>query len=115
MRDAEWVAYDEGDTLGEAGSEGGVILRDEEYRGSARITLERTGMFGGAAVTCGLYGWMVHTRYFADHAEAAREYELMQGELAALADAQPRETDPDRDARIDEVGEALGRFLDRFP
>jgi hypothetical protein len=111
----DWRVYGEGESIGEPGSEGGVILRDEEYRGAARITLERTGMFGGAAITCGLYGWMVHTRYFAHHAEAEREYQAMRGPLAKLAHSQPLQSDPDRAARMQALDEELGRFLERCP
>ena len=49
------------DTVGQTGSEGGRILRDEEYDGACRITLEDCG--DRFAVTCGIYGAFVHTAY----------------------------------------------------
>jgi hypothetical protein len=110
-----WVPFDDGASIGERGSEDGVILRDDEYRGEARITLERDGGTAPFAITCGVYGWMVHTRFFSTLAEAEREYALMQPALAAIADAQPLTTDPDLDARMDAVSDAIGQFVDRFP
>ena len=40
------------------GSEGGTIIADEEYKKSCRITLKRYD-----AITCGVYGCMVHTTF----------------------------------------------------
>ena len=59
----EWITYEDGKTIGSTGSEGGVILRDEECPDGARITLEEeTHMGVPFAITCGVYGWLVHTR-----------------------------------------------------
>jgi len=112
---AGWLPRDEGLSIGETGSEGGVILRDDEYGGGARITLERGGAISPFAITCGVYGWMVHTRFFSTRDEAEREYAAMQPELAALADGVPLSSDPDVEAKRDAVYDALSRFLDRFP
>jgi hypothetical protein len=109
-----WLPCDDGASLGERGCEGGVILRDDEYRGGARITLERGG-FAPFSITCGVYGWMVHTRFFSTLPEAEREYALMQPDLAAIVDSQPLAADPDVDAKMDAVTAAIGRFVDRFP
>jgi len=109
-----WLPFDDGASLGETGSEGGVILRDEEYRGEARITLERGG-FAPFSITCGVYGWMVHTRFFSTLPEAEREYAAMQPELAAIVEMIPLTSDPDVDAKMDAVSDAIGRFVDRFP
>ncbi|MBQ2775488.1 MAG: hypothetical protein IJF40_06355 [Clostridia bacterium] len=54
-----WVAVDRGKTIGEIGSESGIIIRDEELSGQARITLEDCKTH--FAITCGIYGGMVHT------------------------------------------------------
>jgi hypothetical protein len=113
--DAEsWLPCDDGASLGERGSEGGVILRDDEYRGGARITLER-GQSSSFAITCGVYGWMVHTRFFSTLEEAEREYARMQPELAAIVDSQPLAADPDVDAKMDAIVAMIGRFVDEFP
>jgi hypothetical protein len=115
MTDTAWLRYDDGSSIGEAGSEGGVILRDDEYQGGARITLERGRAIPSFAITCGAYGWMVHTRFFSSEAEAEREYAAMLPELAALMDIVPLTSDPDADKKRDAVYDALSRFLDQFP
>lgn len=46
---------------GTAGSEGGVVIADEEYKNSCRITLEKCEKY--YAITCGVYGAMVHTAF----------------------------------------------------
>lgn len=56
------------------GSEGGIILQDEEYEDSCRITLERCRRYD--AITCGVYGDMVHTVY-SDPLASQRLYEMM--------------------------------------
>jgi len=109
-----WLPFDDGASIGLVGSEGGTILRDDEYRGDARITLERGG-YAPFSITCGVYGWMVHTRFFSTLAEAERDYARMQPELAAIVDSQPLAADPDVDAKMDAVIAAIGRFVDRFP
>ncbi len=50
----EWVPAKNGEAIGQLGTEGGVIIRDEEWPGVGRITLERKRT--EAAITCGLYG-----------------------------------------------------------
>ena len=45
----------------EKGSEGGIILRNEEYKGGCLITLEKCPEY--YAITCGVYGAMVHTAF----------------------------------------------------
>lgn len=65
------------------GSEGGTILDDEEYNGECRITRERCKKYD--AITCGVYGDMVHTT-FASAEESKIEYEQMKKELAEFID-----------------------------
>jgi len=45
--------FEDGATLGQKGSESGVILRDEEHPQEARITLERDTRTAPFAITCG--------------------------------------------------------------
>lgn len=73
-----WQPFDCGTTNGQPGSENGIIIRDVELSDGARITLERDGWIAPFAITCGIYGWMVHTRYFSNEAEAQQEFEKMQ-------------------------------------
>jgi hypothetical protein len=107
-----WIPFENGTTIGATGSEGGTILRDELHREGARITLERAAR--RFAITCGVYGWMVHTRFFADGSEAAAEYEAMKPAMAAILARLPR-ADEDAEAAVPEVAEVLDEFIARFP
>lgn len=73
-----------GDEINQIGSEGGRILRDEEYDGQCRITLERCKTYD--AITCGVYGDMMHTAY-ASSKESALIYEKMKKDLQQFIDA----------------------------
>ncbi|HEX8118016.1 MAG TPA: hypothetical protein VF521_12155, partial [Pyrinomonadaceae bacterium] len=84
----EWYSFDGGRSIGQTGSEGGRILRDEEHSDMARITLERGG-YRPFSITCGIYGWMVHTRFFADEAEAQNAFEEMKHGLANILNIIP--------------------------
>jgi len=108
-----WRAHDDGATIGQPGSEGGVTVRDEEHDSGARATLERECEHGLWAVTCGVYGWFFHTRFLGSEAEA--EFPAMLDELAAILDIVPRVDDPEREAKRDAVCEAISRFVTRFP
>lgn len=98
-----WFAFEKRTTIGAIGSEGGAILRDEMHPDGARITLERTAT--RFAITCGVYGWMVHTRFFATESEAVAAYEEMKPALAEILARLPGE---DLEAAIDEVAILLG-------
>ena len=82
-----WYPVDDGATVGQTGSEKGVILDDEEHSLGARITLEKGGDIAPFSVTCGIYGLLVHTRFFSDEADGKQAYEAMKLGLVAVADA----------------------------
>jgi hypothetical protein len=84
MADSVWYPFDNGTTLGQKGSEDGVIVRDEEHPQEARITLERDTPHVPFAITCGIYGCMMHTRYFSQESEASSQYEQMKNALSVL-------------------------------
>ncbi len=68
----------------EVGSEGGVVLADEEYRGLSHITLERCNDY--YAITCGMYYRLfVHTM-FCDETNYNSIYENMKEDLANFID-----------------------------
>ena len=46
---------------GDTGSENGIIIADAEYKNAWRITLEKCERY--YAITCGVYGAMVHTAF----------------------------------------------------
>ena len=84
MTEISWYPFDNGATLGQKGSESGVIMRDEEHPLEARITLERDTRAAPFAITCGIYGCMLHTRFFSNESEATSQYEEMKAALSAL-------------------------------
>jgi len=109
-----WHAYENGQTLGETGTEQGVIVRDEEHAEGARITLERDGDFP-YAITCGIYGWYVHTCYFGAELEAEQAFGAMQRELAHILTLIPLESDPDAESKLAAVYDAFAAFTKEFP
>ena len=70
------------------GSEGGIITADEEYKETCRITLEKCEKF--YAITCGVYGAMVHT-FFSDTENYQALYDEMKKELQEFMDAETTE------------------------
>ena len=79
MEKSEWSQL----PLEPTGFEGGKVLKDEEYRGECRITLERCPDCD--AITCGVYGDMVHTA-FAHPGESQEKYEDMKRDLQDFID-----------------------------
>ncbi len=65
------------------GSEGGQVIVDEEYKNRCRITLEKCEKW--YAITCGVYGGMVHTAFFGE-SEARSKYVDMKKELQEFID-----------------------------
>ena len=106
-----WYEFDSGRSLGGTGSERGVIIRDDEHGDGARITLERDGGAAPFAITCGVYGWMVHTRFFGSEAEAQGEFEAMAAALTELVASQPVTDSEDLSGMTD----AISAFMARFP
>ena len=109
-----WHPYAEGRTIGERGSEEGVILRDEEHSEGARITLERDARRIPFAITCGLYGWLVHTCYFGTSQAAEQAFEEMKLALDQLVNMVPYKTDSEIEAKLARLYEAMPAFVDRF-
>lgn len=99
-----WDDVDAGITLGQIGSEDGVIIRDEEYGHKARITLEKDGGTAPLSITCGVYGVMFHTRFFGTEAEGATAYEAMKSGLASIAECDSST-----------VPTAVLEFVEQFP
>jgi hypothetical protein len=108
-----WRPFDNGVTVGQPGSEGGVIVRDDEHKAGARATLERDCGSAPWSVTCGVYGWFFHTRFLGSEAEA--EFPAMLDGLAAILGLIPRVDDPEADAKMRAVCEAISQFVARFP
>jgi hypothetical protein len=102
-----WHAFSHGTTIGTRGSEHGVIVLDEEHQEGARITLEEDGAVAPWAITCGVYGLMFHTRFFADRLTADAEYASMKSALETMMS----ELDPADPAGLSRLA---GDFVDRF-
>jgi len=110
-----WAVIDNGATIGTQGSENGIIERDEEHTDGARITLERGGSIAPFSITCGVYGWMCHTRFFGTSEEASEEFEAMKCGLTSILSLIPLESDPEADAKCARVVNAIQDFVARFP
>ncbi|HET9954205.1 MAG TPA: hypothetical protein VFQ61_06865 [Polyangiaceae bacterium] len=110
-----WSMVEGGNTLGTAGSEGGKILIDEEHELGARITLEEGGSVAPFAITCGIYGSMVHTRFFGSREAGEKEVAAMKDALHLILTSFPDADDPERERKMEGVYDAVSRFVEEFP
>lgn len=108
---AQWQVFAGGSSLGQTGSEGGLILRDEEFDSLARITLEQAAT--RFAITCGVDGWMVHTRFFVSQGTAESELERMKSDLQAIVNGLP-DSLGDAEA-MQRTIVAVNVFVERYP
>jgi hypothetical protein len=108
----DWHPSESGETLGQTGSEEGNVVRDEEHSLGARITLERDVRIAPFAITCGIYGWMIHTRFFSFQPEAETQYDLMKTALSELLEAAEQAADVDggRQVMFDGIDEFIGAY-----
>ncbi|MGB0082510.1 MAG: hypothetical protein WBP90_13375 [Terracidiphilus sp.] len=113
MANFSWHRFENGGTLGKAGSEEGTVVRDEEYSLGARITLERDCRNPPFAITCGIYGWMLHTRYFSSQFEAETQYEAMKSALAMLLEVAEQTAEIDGGRQVLMAG--VSKFVEMFP
>jgi hypothetical protein len=104
----EWYPFESGKSLGSRGSEDGVIVLDDELDAGARITIEHGGQVAPYAITCGVYGCMVHTRFFSTETEARVQCEAMKLALAELVSSLVEAGDAS-------AGDLCARFVERFP
>lgn len=110
-----WYPFDNGKSIGQCGSESGSIVCDEEHAAGARVTLERGAKAAPFTITCGIYGWMVHTRFFGTESEARSEFESMKAELTRIIGTIPLTAGPEADSKSRAVSESLSEFVRRFP
>ncbi|MEO7990260.1 MAG: hypothetical protein ABI663_12015 [Chryseolinea sp.] len=73
--DYKWINFDDGKSIGQKGSEGGKIIRDEENTFGARVTLEDKGDVAPFSITLGIYGLMFHTEFFSTIDQGQRCFE----------------------------------------
>ena len=114
-RAMSWMQFDGGSSIGHEGSEEGVILLDEENELGARITLEKNGVTAPFAITCGIYGWMVHTHFLGVESEARTTFEQMKIDLMRIVDLIPEAADPHVDTKSKVVSAEIARFVQVYP
>ena len=108
-----WTAFNNGKSLGTPGSEGGVIRQDDEHDWGARITLEEGANIAPWSITCGIYGWMFHTRYFGSAEEGNREFEQMKTGLEEVLRLIAKRDDA-APAKQAGASQAIAAFVERF-
>ncbi|WP_224363025.1 hypothetical protein [Hyalangium versicolor] len=112
--DASWKPYEAGSTLGLSGSQGGTITWDEQYAGQVRLTLEQDESRSFHAITCGVSGWLLHSRFFGSAPEAFAAFEELRPALVELW-AQLPKGGPGSPTEARAGGPLLAAFLARFP
>jgi hypothetical protein len=110
-----WQPFDEGKSIGLRGSEDGCIIQDEEHQEGARITIEHDGRIAPFSITCGIYGWMAHTRFFSDEETTMQEYEKMKISLDEILQAIPTANELEVEEKIATVTNAISNFVEQFP
>jgi hypothetical protein len=110
-----WHPFDKGSTTGTRGSEEGTIGLDDEHDFGGRITLDRGAKIAPFAIICGIYGWMMHTRYFANEEDAGRAAGAMKEALDEILQSIFAREDAAKDAKIKSVCDAFEAFVGRFP
>ena len=108
-----WKSIENGRTIGSMGSEDGVIVRDEEFEDGMRITLEQKCRNALWSITCGIYGWMFHTRYFST--DPIEDFLAMQDGLSTIFAMIPLVDDLEVKAKSNKVSKAISDFVERFP
>jgi hypothetical protein len=110
-----WQPFHGGSSIGQEGTEMGLIIRDEWYQGTARITLEDEPRVVPFAITCTVYGWMAHTRFFGTREEAERAFDEMKPSLEHIVGLIPGDEEVDEGAKIAALRVALKDFVAHFP
>lgn len=110
-----WRLVEEGRTRGLDGTEGGTIVRDEEHPAGLRLTLEEDPARSFYALTCGVAGWLVHSRFFGSEAEVLAAWDEMKPALLELVRQLPAAGAKALDPATREAGAKLGAFIARYP
>lgn len=105
----DWLLVNNGSSIGEFGSNGGIIMEDEEYvsQYQCRITLEDCTEY--FAITCGIQESMVHTA-FCGKESAYTTYNAMKKDLQYICDT----CASDRLDEADDFFELIDDFVDRY-
>jgi hypothetical protein len=108
-----WNDFNQGKSIGTRGSENGLVLRDEEHESGARVTFEQGGYTAPFSITCGIYGWMMHTCFFSIQHDAEVAFGVIKDELVEILKIIPFDSDPDMENKTNEVIQEIGRFVNR--
>jgi hypothetical protein len=108
-----WRPYEDGGSLGWAGSQGGTIARDESYADGVRLTYEVDDSRSFHALTCSVAGWLLQHRFFDNAAEALAAFDAMKPALEELHARLP-EGGPRSPAEARDAGPLLASFLARY-
>lgn len=108
---SDWYPFKNDESIGQTGSERGKILCDEEHVDGARVTLERV-RDDQFTITCGIYGWMVHTRFFSSEVDGLIGFHETKNELARILVLLPVEGDADNE-RMNIAELAIADFVER--
>ncbi|EHQ91689.1 hypothetical protein [Desulfosporosinus youngiae] len=100
-----WNIINNGLTIGTEGSESGIILKDEEHCEGARITLEKDAHDIPFAITCSIYGLMMHTTFAGSEQEALGKYDEMKQCIQSFLST---------DASEEEISNWCGLFTNKF-
>jgi len=108
---SDWYPFKNGESIGQTGSENGKILHDEEHKDGARVTLEhvRDNRF---TITCGIYGWMVHTRFFDSETAAQIGFDETKDELSKILVLIPLEDEAEAQT-LEPATVAITDFVER--
>lgn len=109
---SDWYPFKNGESIEPTGSESGRILRDEEHSDGARVTLEQV-RDDRWTITCGIYGWMVHTRFFLSEASAEIGFDETESELGKILALIPLEDEAD-DERMRIAQDAIAEFVEQY-
>ncbi len=109
---SDWYSFNDGASIGGTGSENGKILRDVEHSNGARVTLEKV-RDDCWTITCGIYGWMVHTQFFLSESTAEIGFENTERELGKILALIPLEDEAD-DERMRIAQDAIAGFVEQY-
>ncbi|MCP3099417.1 hypothetical protein LZ198_11105 [Myxococcus sp. K15C18031901] len=109
-----WRPFNDGGSVGWMGSQGGTIVRDEDFADQLRLTYEADESRSFHAVTCTVTGWLMHHRFFDDAEDAHAAFDAMKPALESLR-GQLREGGPRSPVEARSGGPLLAEFISRFP
>ena len=84
----EWIAYKNSDTLGKQGSQGGIIVFDEELPNHCRLTIEK--MSDGSYIRiCDIYADSFRFSFFTDEVQALQSCKELKKDMADWIHSHP--------------------------